>query len=910
LTAFACLLSAWFRLNADEPAERHFLDRVKPLLDLRCVSCHGPDKVKGSLRMDSREALLKGGDNGPALVPGKPEQSLLIQAVMHAKKDLEMPPKEKLTTNDVAVLTRWIRDGAPWPKVAVAAAEAGLAKPGERIGDAWSDPRNPIVRIFAGQRLDLWSLKPVKAVVPPEIQSSKFKTQNPVDRFIAAKLAENGLEPAPEADPQTLIRRLTFDLTGLPPTAEEVEAFVRDAATELRDSADLESKQTGKQENRQGAAAPVFPSSRFPVFDTTAPRAYERLVDRLLASPRYGEHQARLWLDVIRYSDSNGFDWDEFRKLAWQFRDYVIRAFNADKPFDQFIREQLAGDELLAGSPRDAAEQDLLIATGYLRLGPHDNAAPLFNEQDRSRAELMADLVETTGSAFLGLTLGCCRCHDHKFDPLSQADHFRLRAFFEPVKFADDLPLNLAPEQDEIRRHNEAVDARLAGLEKPRDEILAAVKARLRPERVAKLTPEEKALLELPKEKQTDELKEKIEGVAKKTEPSDKEVKAALNDDEKQRHAELEKEIAGVKKQRRDFALGLLMTDKDGPPPVTKILFQGNHKEERDPVVPGFISALDPNPAAIRPAANKSTTGRRLTLAEWIASPANPLTARVFVNRVWQQHFGHGLVGTPNDFGLAGARPTHPELLDWLADEFVRGGWSVKRLHRLIVMSASYRQQSKAQSPVSKVDDSSTLDFGPRTLDSENFFLSRQNPRRLSAEQLRDALLATAGTLQLRPGGGPVWPDLPADILQANPAFLDDNETKTKGWYPSPRPEQNVRSVFLVQKRTVRVPFMETFDLPENSTSCARRTESTVAPQALSLLNSPLAVEAANAFAARVQREVGDELPAQISRAFRIALQRAPSPEERELCLKLAEQRSLPELCRALLNLNEFAYVD
>ncbi len=772
------------------------------------------------------------------------------------------------------------------------------------------------MRIFSGRRLDLWSLKPGATVEPP---ATAVPVAGPLDRFVAAKLEEHGLALSPEADSRTLIRRLTFDLTGLPPSAEEVGAFVRECAREKSESRKAGERETGWSR--------INPAS-----GVEASRAYERLVDRLLASPRYGEHQARLWLDVIRYSDSNGFDWDEFRKLAWKFRDYTIRSFNADKPFDQFIREQLAGDELLAGPPRDEAEQDALIATGYLRLGPHDNAAPLFNEQDRSRAELMADLVETTGSAFLGLTLSCCRCHDHKYDPLSQADHFRLRAFFEPVKFADDLPLDLASEQAEIRRHNEALDGQVAGMEKPRDELLATVKARLRAERMAQLTAEEKALLELPKEKVAADLKGKVEAVRKQAEPSDEEAKAALTGDEKERHTGLEKRIAEVKRQRREFAFGLLMTDREGPPPVTKILFQGNHKQEREPVAPGFLSVLDPNPAAIRSAATTNTSGRRTTLADWIVAPTNPLTARVFVNRVWQQHFGQGLVETANDFGLAGAPPTHPELLDWLANEFVRGGWSVKRLHRLIVLSATYRQASavgaaptenlesrKARKPNNETSGSSasrvfaSSDNAARSdyeQDAGNQWLWRQNPRRLSAEQLRDTLLATAGSLQFRPGGTPVWPDLPPEVLQANPAFLDDNETKTKGWYPSPKAEQNVRSVFLVQKRTVRVPFMETFDLPENSTSCARRTESIVAPQALSLLNSPLAVEVANALAARVRREAGEDAAQQVARAFQLALQRLPAAEERTACLRLLEKRSLPELCRALLNLNEFAYVD
>ncbi len=862
------VVAAAFATHANDADGRHFRERVKPLLESRCVSCHGPDKVKGALRLDSREALLKGGENGPAIVPGQPAQSLLLQAVMHTKKDLEMPPKDKLTTNDIAVLEKWIRDGAPWPTTEVLAA-APKTTPGERLGDAWHDARNPIVRIFGGQRLDLWSFKPVQRVVPPAVKNRRW-IRNPIDRFTLARLEAAPQTPTIEADRRTLARRVYFDLTGLPPMPAEMERFLADRRRD----------------------------------------AYERLVEDLLASPRYGEHWGRAWLDVVRYSDSNGFDWDEFRPRAWRFRDYVVRSLNADKPFDQFIREQLAGDELLDGPPRNSAEQDALIATGYLRLGPQDNSADAFNEQDRRRAELMADLVETTGSAFLGLTMSCCRCHDHKYDPLSQADHYRLRAFFEPVKQADDTPLDLAPEQEAIRAHNQSLDAKLKPLQQGRDELLAVVKKRLRDERVAKLTADEKALLDTPKEQRTNDAKVKIESVEKKVEPSTKEAVVALKDDEKARHEKLEQDIAALKKLRREFTLGLLMSDATNKIAVTHILYQGDHKVEREPVEPGFPSALDPNPAVIRAALNKKTSGRRLTLAEWIASPANPLTARVLVNRVWQGYFGRGLVATANDFGLAGSRPTDAELLDWLAGEFTRDGWSLKKLHRLIVTSATYRQSSRraviSESVISKTANRAAATDSLVT----DLLITAPTLRRLSAEQLRDALLAVSGLLTNRAGGSPVWPDLPAEILQANPAFLDDNETKTKGWYPSPKAEQNVRSVYLIQKKTVRVPFMETFDLPENSISCARRVESIVAPQALSLLNSPLAVEAARAFAARVCAEAGSDPAAQVDRAFAHALQRAPRAEERAACLHLLRERSLPEVCRALLNLNEFVYLD
>ena len=808
--------------GAELSPEQRFQTEVWPLLENTCLRCHGPEKQKAGLRLDSREAALKGGESGPALVPGKPEESLLLQLVRHAEADRKMPPKEKLRDTEIASLGRWIAGGAPWPAPALAAESAPAS--GEKFGDAWSDPRNPIVKIFAGQRLNLWSLKPIR--------NPKSEIRNSIDAFVSTK---------PEADPRTLCRRLYFDLTGLPPTPDEMQSFCDSAIR-----------------NPQSAI--------------------ESLADRLLASPRHGEHAARQWLDVVRYSDSNGYDWDEFRPQAWRYRDYVIRSLNADKPFDRFLREQLAGDELLAAAPRDAAEQDCLIATGFLRLGPHDNSAGAFLEVPRVRAALMNDLVETTGAAFLGLTLSCARCHHHKSDPISQADYYRLRAFFEGVKFRDDLPLDLAPEQDEIRRANEANDARLAEKRKARDAISDPLKDRLRTERLAKQSAEDQALIGIPEDKRDDAVKKKIAAIEKKITPSEDEVKAALSEDQKQRYNATDEEVQAIKKQTRAFTTGLLATDENATPPATRILFQGDITKPREPVAPGFLSALDPNPAPIAKPARENSAGRRSALAGWLVSPRNPLTARVIVNRLWQSYFGEGIVATPSDFGLAGARPTNPELLDFLAGEFVREDWSLKKLRRLIVTSAAYRQAGK--------------------------------PRRLTAEALRDAMLAVAGRLTPYEGGPPLWPALPEEVIQANPAILDDNAEKTKGWYPSPPEKLGVRSIFLVQKRGVHLPMMETFDQPDNALSCPCRTVSTVAPQALTLLNSPFATEMADAFASRIQLESGDDPAAQIDRAFALALQRPPDADERARCLRFRTERSLPELCRALLNLNEFAYRD
>lgn len=783
---------------AEEPpklgdADRFFLEHVRPILAARCVSCHGADKAEGGLRLDSREAAVQGGDSGPGLVPRKPDESLIVMAVKRTHKVLEMPPKQKLSTTDVAVLERWILEGAPWPADLRVVHEVPAASD-EIVGDAWSDPRNPIVQLFGGERLNLWSLKPV---VRPDVPNATRDdwARNDLDRFVLARFEEDGVPAPAAADARTLARRLHFDLAGLPPTPQQVSEF---------------EESVQRRGYNEAAAA---------------------LVDELLASSRFGEHFARLWLDVVRYSDSNGFDWDEFRPQAWRFRDYVVRSINADKPYDQFIREQIAGDELFDGPPSSTAEQDSLIATGFLRLGPHDNAAPLFDEQDRSRAELLADVTETTAGAFLGLTMSCCRCHDHKYDPLSQADHYRFRAFFAAVQFADTRPLDLAKTQAEIDQHNE----RLEAIAKP--------------------------------------LREKLN---------------TLPEADNAGREQVQEEIKAVEEQRRSFVTGLLMTDKSEDVAATQILFQGDHKSPRTVVEAGFPSVLDPQPATIAKPQNAKTTGRRLTLANWIVTPENPLTARVMVNRIWHSLMGRPLVATPNDFGLAVSQPEDAALLDWLASEFVRQNWSIKQLVRQITLSATYQQ-------------------APNFI-AEHFAL--RSPRRLSAEQLRDSLLFVSSLLTTKSDGPPIWPDLPPEVLESNPAFLDDNPEKTKGWYPSPKPDQYCRSLFLVQKRNTRIPMLESFDLPDNSTPCARREVSTVAPQALTLLNSELATEAARAFAKRVEQPAVEKPAQHVQRAFLLALQRLPDESESAACEQLLTEQSLTELCRALLNLNEFVYVD
>ncbi|MCX7423098.1 MAG: PSD1 and planctomycete cytochrome C domain-containing protein [Planctomycetia bacterium] len=1009
-------------LAADDAAK--FVEDVLPLLEAKCVSCHGPEKQEGNLRLDSWAAAKGGGDRGAAIVPGDVEKSLLMQAVSFRDPDFQMPPKQKLSDKEIATLTSWVQSGAAWPEPVTVLFEdqpqflAALAngngksrllakgafggqaalgitplqrdgvkipgwnfairqqpQPGEyrylrlawkkrgegsvmielaangawpdakvakgryvagpnttgwaaisvsetapsewsvatfdlwkdigsftltgiaptcdrgeeaffdsiilgptiasldayrpgagtandatdstAFGDALTDKRNPIRKLFRGERLDLWSLKKPSSHARQSVgdpQSGRPREVAPrsgergygshtIDDFIRERLAKDNLQLAPEADRRTLIRRLTFDLIGLPPTPDEVAAFVADQA----------------------------------------PDAYHKLVNRLLDSPRYGERQARLWLDVVRYADTNGYERDEFRPLAWQYRDYVIRSFNQDKPFDQFIVEQLAGDELVNGVPQNSAEADMLIATGFLRLGQWDSTATIFQEEPRLRAEMLADLTNTTASAFLGLTMSCCQCHDHKYDPLSQADHFRFRAFFAGVTSRDDLPVSVAEEQAEIGKHNAELDQQAAPL---------------------------------------------------------KAEQAKLDKANKQRHEELKAKLAEIEAKKRQPRRAMGVTESASPA-ATHIFYQGDFSSPREEVQPGIptvLGTLDRRGSLHEPTrfnssngqsevgrliAERSTTidSRRLKLANWIASAHNPWTARVIVNRVWQQHFGTGLVATPNDFGYSGARPTHPELLDWLAVEFMQRGWSIKELHRLIVKSATYRRTALQGRPAGPGDPT----------------YNTQNVRRLDAEMLRDSLLAVSGLLKPHDTGKPLWPSVPDELLNAQPAILEAIEGKDggrmQGWYSDPIEQTDVRSVFLVRKRCLPIPFLQAFDLPDTTVSCARRDTTVVAPQALMLLNSPEVVRFAQAFAERLrgpQPNVRFDDAAQIGKLidtiFQQALQRSASTDEVTLATEFLRRHrdqhaakeptdraatlSLIDLCRAVLNLNEFAYVD
>jgi mono/diheme cytochrome c family protein len=727
-----------------------FENKVRPVLAENCHKCHGPKKQRARLRLDSRAAILQGGDSGPALVPGQPGQSLLLKAVRHDDPDLKMPPSQKLSRQQIDDLTRWVQMGAPWPDSGKTAPIA--RKPGE-------------LKVTDKDR-DHWAFRPVRRPPLPKVKDARWGA-NPIDAFVLAGLEAKGLQPNPPASRRELIRRASFDLLGLPPSPEEIDAFVAD----------------------------------------NAPDAWERLLDRLLSSPHYGERWARHWLDVVRYAQSNGYERDDEKPFAWRYRDYVIQAFNQDRPFDRFVREQLAGDEL------PDRTDDSLIATGFYRLGVWDDEP---DDARQAAYDELDDILSTTAQAFLGLTVGCARCHDHKFDPIPQRDYYRLLAFFHNVRGYERVP----PRLD------------------------SAVFAPLGP----------RAAVERWQAEQRRQLRELDRQVAAASDPK---VKAKLR---KQRDA-----VAGAPPP---FPVALAVREKGPQPPRTQILIRGSAASPGEEVEPGFLEVLARSPPALpAPAPGAATSGRRRVLAEWVASRDNPLTARVLVNRVWLHHFGRGLVETPNDFGKTGLPPTHPELLDWLAAELVESGWSIKRLHRRIMTSRAYQLSSQA-------GDERAL-----AADEANRLYWRQTLRRLEVEAIRDAVLAVSGRLNPEMGGRGVFPRLSREVVagQSRPGL---------GWDLSDARQCDRRSVYLFVKRTMLVPMLETFDYTNTAQPVGERPTTTVAPQALLLLNSELMQDQAAAFAARVAREAGDDPAAQVGRAYRLALGRAPT--ERELRIALA----------------------
>jgi hypothetical protein len=729
-----------------------------------------------------------------------------------------------------------------------------------------------------------WAFKPPVRSVVPTVQAAGW-VRNPIDAFVLAKQEAAGLKPAPEADRLTLIRRVTLDLTGLPPTPEEVEAFQKD----------------------------------------DRPDAYERVVERLLASPHFGERWATHWLDVVRFAESNGYELDGERPHAWRYRDYVVKSFNDDKPYDRFLTEQIAGDELAAGKdPRDAAE--LLIATGLHRCGPvHVVSGNL--DADMVRQEVLTEMVNGIGSAVLGLTVGCARCHDHKFDPVSLGDYYRLQAFFTGVKYAD---VDFATEEEKAARKKAAdeLNARIAPIKKQIAAIDDPVRAKLVRAKREALEPKYREALDTPAGKRTAEQKKLAADAQPLVKVSWDEVLDALSAEDRAKRAELRAELHALQARMPPpvpAAWAVKTEDKDAPAFVLK---RGNPKSKWTAVVPAFPRVLASTPAEPK---------TRTELAAWITKPGHPLTARVMVNRLWHHHFGRGIVATPNDFGVRGERPTHPELLDWLACELVNpspptavGGltrpWSLKHIHRLIVTSATYRQASNVP-----------LSPAAAKADPENKLLWRMHRRRLEAEAIRDSVLVAAGTLNPQVGGPSVKVPLEPEVYDL--IFTEDEPDGL--WPVTPDASQHTRrSVYLFAKRNVRLPMFEAFDQPDTLNSCAARPVSTFAPQALILMNGPFVQEQGKALALRLTREAGTDPGKQIESLYRRALGRVPADAEKRLAVEfLKEQtetirdrlkarlplglpagelpagadpaavRALADLCVVVFNTNEFVYV-
>jgi hypothetical protein len=712
-----------------------------------------------------------------------------------------------------------------------------------------------------------WSFVPPKR---PEVPKTAFAVANPIDSFVRARLEKEGLKPAPPADRLTLVRRVTLDLTGLPPTPAEVDAFLKD----------------------------------------DAPDAYEKLVERLLASPAFGERQATHWLDVVRFAETNGFEADRERPHAWRYRDYVVKAFNDDKPYDQFVREQIAGDELAGKAGKEKPE--LLVATGMHRCGPvHFTSGNL--DGDAGRQEQLTEMVNGVGAAFLGLTFACCRCHDHKFDALSAGDYYRLQAFFGRTKYVE-VEFASPDERDARDREVNEINAKTAPLKKQIAELDAPVQDKLTKLKREKLERKYKEALDTPEEKRTPEQRTLAGQARTLIKVSWDEILAAMDPADLEKRAALREKLHALEAQTPPPTAAAWAIQDGLPGAKTFVLKRGDVKRkagEAKPAYPRVLASADaPEPKS------------RRDLADWLTQPDHPLTARVIVNRLWQHHFGRGIVSTPNDFGVRGTRPTHPELLDWLATELVEHKWSLKHVHELIVTSATYRQAA-------------TGDHGAK-LDPDNKLLWKMPRRRLEAEAIRDSILTAAGTLNRQVGGPSVKVPLEPEVY----ALLFTEGEPDGLWPVTPDVKQHTRrSVYLFNKRNVRQPMLEAFDQPDTLNSCADRPVSTFAPQALILMNSPFVHAQAKSLAVTLAKESPDP-DKQLTALYRRAVGRAPTAEERKLAMEflegqfetvrerlkakqpvgidadalpagadVARVRALADLCVVIFNTHEFVYV-
>ena len=847
---------------ASEPSTPRFETDVRAILKVHCWQCHGEvDELKGGLDTRLARFLLKGGESGSAIVPGKHAASLLYERISSG----EMPPGSKrLSAKELDILARWIDSGAqtvrPEPET--------LSREGS----------------FTKEELQHWAFQPIRRPMLPVVKRAD-QLRSPIDAFLQARLETKGLSFAPEADKQTLIRRLSFDLHGLPPTPDVVDRFLADEM----------------------------------------PGAYERLVDQLLASPAYGERWARHWLDVAGYADSDGVTKEDLvRTWAYKYRDYVIRAFNSNKSWDEFLVEQLAGDELLTPPYQDLAPEqaDRLIATGFLRMGP-DGTSGSNDGQNVARNQVVSEVIKVVTTSLLGLSVGCAQCHPHRYDPITHADYYRLRALFEP---AYDWKHWRAPGarlisqwSSEVRQQAVAVDKELQEIATKRDAELDVAVAKAVEERLAKLPAEirerAKSARETPEKERNDEQKKLIEEYAflSVSRGSLQEIESAIKADILKKWNALT-DATRKKRPANDYVMCL--TEVPGQVSATRLFARGDFNQPQDEVAPGELSVLNVDGFSIpRNDPQLPTTGRRLAYARHLTSGRHPLVARVLVNRFWMHHFGQGLVTTPANFGIQGTRPSHPALLDWLAFEFMESGWNLKRLHRLIVTSTAYRQVATR---------SETLD----AIDPDNRLLGRMTVRRLEAETLRDSLLALSGRLLRKMHGPPAPVSLdsvgqrvivsanqydPSGRLLRNVAALGEDEFR--------------RTIYIQVRRSMPLGVLEPFDLPTLKPNCELRIFSTNAPQSLMMMNDPFVIQQVNGLAARIQDVTEKDPEARFQLAWRLVFGRTPTDDQRRAGLNFLqeqtdanrtespdlpdpEQAALSHLCQALVSSNGFLYVD
>ncbi len=830
--------------------------KVYPLLKAKCFACHGedPENIEGDLNLLSREGMLKGGETSrEVLVEGKPEESDLYRAITWEEEALEMPPKEndRLSPGQIEDFRNWIEAGAPWPDEArrrqYTDAERAIAvtADGEILNTSGGQSDEWTYRRYLPE--DLWSLRPV-------VRSDVPEKNHPVDFFIDARRENAGYDAAPEADPHVLIRRATYDLLGLPPEPAEVVRFLED-------------------------------------WESDSGKAWMTLVDRLLDSPHYGERWAQHWLDVARYADTGGYSNDYERSNAWRYRDYVIRSFNRDKPYHQFVVEQLAGDQLADQSVRKRLgkegktlhevrlngeyteqESEWLVATGFLRMGPWDSAMVKAPE---ARQIYLDDVVNSVGQTFLATNLRCAKCHDHKFDPIPTRDYYRIYAAFAGTQMAERKVPFLKSENLGGFKDGQALVRRLLSFATEKKELMLR-----KQEDAARKWFEERDLPYLGSQKR------------RRLPDEEKPPRHVGLDHVDQGRLKVREQDERIWTRRMERYEPLIQGVYDGPDPPEKmnralkmriaekvdrvwlpesVIYSGGSLEAPgEKVSPGVLSGCGvpvkgsgaEDPYRIE----EDLEGRRLALARWIVDPRNPLTARVIVNRVWQHHFGKGLAGNPNNFGAKGKKPTHPLLLDWLTAEFMEHGWTFKRLHRLIMNSRAYRQSDRHP-------DMEVL----RKKDPDNHLLARFVPRRLTAEELRDTLLFASGELRSGRGGVPVMPEINQEVALA-PRMIQFSIAPA--WQPSRRPfERNRRTIYTYRVRGLPDPFLDLFNRPSPNESCEERHSAAVTPQAFALLNSDVMTDRSIALALRLRNEAAD-LARQVGLAFQLVLGRSPDVAE------------------------------